>query len=254
MNYWEWFYKSFYNRKVIAYSRFRPITTTIGFVLMIIFIASIPYFISLNVTTVSSIQQLNRILENDLPNFYLSDGTLTAEDEEVYYNEEVLDGFFLIDPYNTLSQKELLQLDEGIALQQREFLFVSNGEIQSISYLLLGLQEVSKEDLSHRISLLLNFLPILLTIITSLLYVALAGLGFISISILAFLALLFKGKRNLEYRHMWLITAHSLTLPVILLYWIDILIYPIPFTAFIVSTFIIVLAAVTSIPIPKRSK
>ncbi|MCL7747203.1 DUF1189 domain-containing protein [Halalkalibacter alkaliphilus] len=254
MSYWEWFFKSFYNRKVIAYSRFRPITTTIGFVLMIIFIASIPYFISLNITIVSSVQQLDRILENDLPDFHLVEGTLVMEKEEVYITDEVSEGFFLIDPANSLTEGKLLELEEGIALQEKEFLFISNGQIQSISYSLLGLQELSKEDLSHRISQLLNFLPILLTIITSLLFVGLAGLGFLSITILAFLALFIKGKRKLEYRHMWIITAHALTLPVILLYWIDILIFPIPFTAFALSTFLIVLAAIRSIPIPKRHK
>ncbi|MDT8861743.1 DUF1189 domain-containing protein [Alkalihalobacillus sp. MEB130] len=254
MSYWEWFFKSFYNRKAIAYSRFRPITTTIGYVLFIIFLASIPYFISLNSSIITSINQLNRTLQHDLPNFHVSEGNLSWDGEEAFFAEEFNEGFFLIDPSNTFSETDLIQLDEGIALQQSEFIFVSDGQTHSVSYVLLGLQELSKEELSNRISQLQNFLPILLIIITSLLYVGLAGLGFLGISILAYCSLLIKGKRRLEYRHLWSITAHALTLPVIVLYWTDVLVIRIPFLAFVASTFLIVLLAVQSIPSIKAQK
>ncbi|GAE24750.1 hypothetical protein JCM9140_702 [Halalkalibacter wakoensis JCM 9140] len=252
MNFWEWFFKSFYSKKVIAYSRFRPITTTIAYVLFIIFIASIPYFISFNASTVTSIQQLERMLEYNSPNFHLKDGALVWEANEPYLLTEFSEGFFLIDPSASFKEEELLTMNEGIALLQNEFLFISDGQTQSVSYAVLGLQELSKEELIERVNQLQSFLPILLIIITALLYVGLAGLAYLGITILAYLALLVKGKRKLEYRHMWIITAHALTMPVILLYWMDTLILSIPFSAFAASTFLIVFLAIRSIPLPKK--
>ncbi|MFC0473515.1 DUF1189 domain-containing protein [Halalkalibacter kiskunsagensis] len=252
LSYWDWFLKSFYSKKVIAYSRFRPITSTIGYVLFIIFISSIPYFVTLYSTATSAVEQFDNMLQNDIPNFHLREGTLYWESEEPFYTEVAGEGFFLIDSSNTYSEQELQQLVDGIALQQREFLFIADGNSQSIPYTLLGLQEFTKEDLSKRINDLQGFLPILLFIIIFLLFVALSGLAFLGISLLAFVALLLKGARNLEYRHLWLITAHALTLPVILLAWVDVLFYPIPFSAFIASTFLLVLISVKSIPVPQK--
>ncbi|WP_332691023.1 DUF1189 domain-containing protein [Halalkalibacter lacteus] len=252
LSYWAWFRKSFYSKKVIAYSRFRPITSTIGYVLFIIFISSTPYFVTLYSTAISGVEQFDNILQNDIPNFQIREGALYWESEEPFYTEVAGEGFFLIDSSNTYTEQKLQQLHDGIALQQHEFLFIADGNSQSIPYTLLGLQEFSKDDLSKRISDLQGFLPILLLIIISLLFVALAGLAFLGVSLLALVALLFKGTRNLEYRHLWLITAHAITLPVILLFWVDVLIYPIPFSAFIASTFLFVVISIKSIPVPRK--
>ncbi|MFC0558087.1 DUF1189 domain-containing protein [Halalkalibacter alkalisediminis] len=252
LTFWEWFFKSFYSRKVIAYSRFRPITTTIGYVLFIVFIASIPYFVSLNMATYTGVDRLNHLLVSDLPSFQLINGSLQLDRTEPFYTEELGEGFVLIDPANFYSDEDLKLLNEGIALQQHNILFVANGNIQSISYTLLGLNELTKEELAKRIQDLQGFLPILLFIVTTLLYVGLSGLAYLGISILAFIATFFKRGRPLQYRHFWTITAHALTLPVIVLYWIDILVTPIPFSAFVLSTLLLVFMAVHTIPIPKR--
>jgi hypothetical protein len=254
LSYWNWFLKSFYSKKVIAYSRFRPITSTIGYVLFIIFISSIPYFISLYLAATTGVEQFDNILKNDIPNFHLKEGTLHWEGREPFYTEITGEGFFLIDSANTYTEQELLEFQDGIALQHREFLFIADGNSQAIPYTLLGLQEFTKDDLSKRLSDLQGFLPIFLSIIIILLFAALSGLAFLGVSLLAFVALLFNGSRNLEYRHLWLITAHALTLPVILLAWADVLFFSIPFSAFIVSTFLIVVISVKSIPIQKRNR
>ncbi|WP_169801103.1 DUF1189 domain-containing protein [Halalkalibacter krulwichiae] len=253
LNFWEWFIKSFYNKKVIAYSRFRPITTTIGYVLFIVFVASVPYFISFNTTTYSAVEKLNNLLLDDLPAFQISDGRLQADIDDYYYSDELNEGVVIIDPTNSFSEEQLIQLSEAVVLQRDQFFFVSNGTTQTISYTLLGLNELSKDDLSNRFSDLQSFLPVLLVILTGLLYSGLAGLAYLGISLLAVFALVLKGNRpSLQYRQLWSITAHALTLPVILLYWMDSLLFPIPFSAFFLSTLIIVLIAVWSIPKPKQ--
>lgn len=254
LNYWEWFFKSFYNTKVIAYSRFRPITTTIGYVLFIVFIASIPYFISINVTAYTGVERLNNLLKGDLPSFQLVNGSLHLDDKETFYTEELSEGFVLIDPDNKYTEDELLQLNEGVALQQQNILLIENGNIQTISYSLLGVSEFSKEELANRIQDLQGFLPILLLIITFLLYIGLSGLAYLGISILAFIATLMKGERpSIQYRHLWTITAHALTLPIIVLYWTDTLVVSIPFCAFILFTILLVYLAIRTIPKRKAS-
>ncbi|WP_227934970.1 DUF1189 domain-containing protein [Alkalihalobacillus deserti] len=253
LNYWEWFLKSFYSRKTIAYSRFRPITTTIGYVLFIVLIASIPYFISINITAHTGIDRLNNLLVGELPSFQIVNGSLQFENMETFYTDELSEGFVLIDPENKFSDDELKQLNEGIALQKQNILLVTNGNIQTISYTLLGLDEFTKDEFVKRIQDLQGFLPILQLIVTLLLYVGLSGLAYLGISLLALIAILFKGNRpSLHYRHLWTITAHALTLPVIVLYWIDTLVTSIPFSAFVLSTLLLVVMAVRTIPIPKR--
>jgi hypothetical protein len=252
LKYWEWFIKCFYSKKAIAYSRFRPITNTIGYVLLIVFIASIPYFVNFNVTSYKAIEKLNHLLSDDLPSFHLKNGELFLDSPEAFFTDELNEGFVLIDPSNQYTVEELEQLNEGIAFQQQNMHFVSNNQIQTLSYTLLGLNEFTKDELAKRIGDLKSFLPILLLIITALLYVGLAGLAYLGITLLAYVALIFKGRRaSLQYRHLWSITAHSLTLPVIFLYWMDTLFVPIPFSAFIFSTLFIVFLAVKSIPVPK---
>ncbi|GAE33440.1 DUF1189 domain-containing protein [Halalkalibacter akibai] len=253
MNFWKWFIQSLYNKKTIAQSRFRPITTTIGFVLFIVFVASIPYFLTFTSTTWTGVERLNNLLTEDLPFFEFVNGELKLDGSAEVYKTEFNDGFMLIDPDNRYTEQELVLLKDATAFQQQNILFISNGHVHSISYTLMGLHEFTKDDLSKRISDLQSFLPFLLLIISALIYVGLAGLVYLGISILALFGFLIKGeRRSLQYRHFWSITAHALTLPLISLYWIDTLILSVPFSLFVLSTLVLVFLAIKSIPIPKK--
>jgi len=223
---------------------------TLGSAMMV----SIPYFISLNATAYTGVDRLNNLLISDLPSFQLVNGSLYLDSEETFFTEEISEGFVLIDPNNKYSEDDLIQFNEGIALQQQNILFIKNGNIQTISYSLLGLNEFTNAELTKRIQDLHGFLPILLLIVTFLLFVGLSGAAYLGISIFAFIATLFKGDRaSLQYRHLWTITAHAMTLPVIALYWLDTLLFSIPFSAFILSTMIFVIVAIRTIPKRKAS-
>ncbi|NEU30725.1 DUF1189 domain-containing protein [bacterium LRH843] len=253
MNFWNWVVKSLYNRKVIAYSRFRPVTSTIWHVLFAIFIAGIPFFFTMNVTAISGVNQLKETMRHELPPFQLIDGTLHSENDEIYLSNHESGQAIVIDSTNSFSREELSQLGNGIALTHQEILIIDQGRIQGISYSLLGIQDFSKEQLAKRISDLSGFLPILLTIATILMYAALLGLAFLGISFLGLVGLLLRGARTfLDYRHLWLMTAHALTLPVILLYWIDTLVVKVPISAFLIATFVILFIAIKSIPLPRK--
>lgn len=253
MSFWKWLLKSFYDKRMIAYSRLRPITSTIWHVLFVMLVASIPFLITMSLTAISGVNQLKDTLQHDLPPFQLEGGTLQWESDDVYLLDEPDEQAILIDPDNTYSEEELVQLTNGIALQRNEILLINNGSLQAIPYTILGVQEFSKEQLSDRVADLQGFLPILLGIGTVFMYSGLAGLAFLGITVLAFIGLLLRGsKKFLEYRHLWLMTAHAMTLPAVFLYWIDTLFTHVPFSAFLITTFAILFFAIKSIPLPSR--
>ncbi len=110
MSFYKWLLKSFYDKRVIAYSRLRPITSTIWHVLLVIFIASIPFLITMNISAISGVQQLQDTLQHDLPPFQLERGTLHWESDDVYLLDEPDEGTILIDPANTYSEAELARI------------------------------------------------------------------------------------------------------------------------------------------------
>ncbi|MDV2884024.1 DUF1189 domain-containing protein [Alkalihalophilus pseudofirmus] len=253
MNAFQFFYKSLFDKKVIAYSRFQPITKALLHVLMVVFIACIPFIVSLIMTYVSSINQLEESLENDMPAFSLRDGELQAEVDEPYVNESLSEGVFVLDPNNQLTTQDLEQLGEGIIFQQNEALLFRYGSTHSVNYSLIGLQEVSDTELNERLTDIKGFLPFLLAIISLLMYSGVLGLAFLGITILAFVALLFRGTRkNIQYRHMWLITAYAMTLPVILFAWADVFIGGIPGYLLVLAVVCMIVYALSAIPKPKQ--
>jgi hypothetical protein len=253
MNGFQFFYKSFYDKKVLAYSRFQPITKAIFHVLAVIFIACIPFIFSLWMTYTTSVSQLEESLEKDLPSFSLENGKLQADLNEPYLNYSLNEGVFVLDPRNELSSTDLAELGEGVVFRHEEALLFRYGSTHSVSYALIGLQEVTDEELTERIGDVKGFLPLLLLIVSLLIYSGLLGVAFLGVTIFAYVGLLFRGKRkNIQYRHMWLITAYAMTMPVIAFAWVDVLIANIPAYLLLIATLAMVLYALLSIPIPKR--
>ncbi|MCM3712876.1 DUF1189 domain-containing protein [Halalkalibacter oceani] len=254
MSFWKWFTKC-YDRKVVAYSRLRPITSTIWHVLFVMLLASFPFVLSTMISAVANVEHLQETLQADLPDFQLVNGELSMEHEEVYIAEHTNDYLFVIDPNLTYPKEELPALHNGVVLQKQELIMIDEGHLQTVPYLLLGGQQLSGDQLKARIDDLAGFLPILLGVVSILMYAALAGTAFLGITALAFIGLAFRQKqRFLTYRHLWLMTAHAFTYPAIVLFWIDTFLWKVPFTAFVLATFVYLLLAMKSIPLPKQKK
>lgn len=252
MSFWNWLIKSLYNKKVIAYSRFRPITSTIWHVLFVVLIASIPFLISMNLAAVAGVNQLQETMDQDLPPFSIKNGILYSDDPSPFLSER--DGsFILIDPTNSYSEDELMKSQNGLALLYDKALLFDNGHIQSIPYLILGSEELSRDGVIKRLHDLQGFLPILLAVVTIFMYLGILGVVFLGITFLSFLGLPLRGARKMiGYRHLWVMTAHALTLPVISLYWIDTFFLKVPITIFLIATYVLLLFGVKAIPIPKK--
>ncbi|MCM3761461.1 DUF1189 domain-containing protein [Alkalihalobacillus oceani] len=254
MSFWKWFMKC-YDRKVVAYSRLRPITSTIWHVLFVMLLASLPFVLSTMISAVHNVGHLQETLQADLPDFQLINGQLSMEHQDVFITEHTNDYLFVIDPNHMYAKEDLAALQNGIVLQKQELIMIDGGHLQPVPYLLLGGQQLSGDQLKERIDDLAGFLPILLGVVSILMYAALAGTAFLGITVLAFIGLAFRRKRRfLTYRHLWLMTAHAFTYPVIILFWIDALLWKVPFSAFVLATFVYLLLAMNSIPLPKQKK
>ncbi len=206
-----------------------------------------------NLSAVQGVKQLQQTLQQELPPFSIENGYLHTEQSSVFLLEHDEIGTILIDPANSYSDKQLSDLGNGIALTYDKALMINHGQFQAIPYTLLGIDELTKEELNNRIKDLKGFLPILLTIVTIFIYLGLLAIVFLGITILGYLGILLRGHhKSIQYRHLWVMTAHSLTLPVIVLYWIDALITRVPITIFVLATYAILFLAIRTIPIPKK--
>ncbi|WP_062046352.1 DUF1189 domain-containing protein [Bacillus sp. JCM 19034] len=253
MSFMSWFYKSFYQFKVIAYSRFRPITNTLGHILFLVFVASLPYLIIMNVTIYNTVHQLKETIHIGLPTFSIENGQLTLENDETYielYNDQL--GSLILDPHEQLTEHDY-HGEHVIIFSQHTIEMYSANESYSLSYSLLGLNNVTNSDVIERVDQLSNFLPLLLTIVTILLYVILAGTAYLGVTIIALFALLLRQNRKLEYRHMWSVSAHAMTLPTVAFFWIDALLLDLHYIWFLLFSITMIIFSIRTIPLP-RSK
>lgn len=255
MHFLTWFTKSLYQLKIIAYSRLRPITSTIWHILFLTFIASIPYLLSISIFIFSVVNDLEQSLHNDLPSFIIVDGVLQMDSSEVYILNQNSDiGFLLFDPTNSYTNEDLLVLGTGITFGEDQLLYVKNEQIQSIPYTLLGIEQLTTAEIIERINQLQGFLPLLLGIITLALYIALAGFAFLGITIIAIFSLLLRSGRSLEYRHLWNIAAHAITLPTILYYWVDVLLLSLPSMVYFIACLLVIYFSIRTIPNRKKKE
>ncbi|MCK0471527.1 DUF1189 domain-containing protein [Halalkalibacter sp. APA_J-10(15)] len=253
MNFSSWFYKSLTQFKVIAYSRFRPITSTIGHVFLFVLIASLPYFFIMNTSIYHSVQQLKDTIHLGLPSFSIENGELLLEEDTPYFqlkNDQL--GTLLFDPNQSFSEDHLAD-SRGIVFSQHDLHIIDYNESLTVSYSLLGLNGVNEGDINDRVEQLHSFIPLLLIIITLFLYAILSGSAYLGITLLAFLALPIRQKRNLEYRHLWSIAAHAITLPTLLFFWVDTLIIDLHIIWYIIVSMSMITLSIRQIPLPRKT-
>ncbi|KGA95995.1 hypothetical protein AJ85_20375 [Alkalihalobacillus alcalophilus ATCC 27647 = CGMCC 1.3604] len=254
MKFYQLFYKSLYDLKVIAYTRLQPITKALLHVTVLALIAFLPFIISSSFTLNNQLNQIKALVETDLPEFTINSNQLHSNLSEPFVEHSDATGFLIVDPNNQYSLTELHQYGNGVALQKNNLISFAEGQAQDISYNLLGVEQMGSDQLLERISELAGFLPILLPLIGFFNYVSLLGTTFLGISLLAVLGLLLRGKRNqLQYKHLWNMSAYSLTLPVILFGWIEVFIPLSPFLL-ILASIAMLTAVVRKVPIPKPRK
>jgi len=255
MNIFKQFYKSLYSPKDIAMFRFQGIGKTILYVFFLTLISLIPAIYYLSSATVNGLDAIQNSIENELPSFQIANGELHSDEKApLIINKE---GFTInFDSTRTVTIDDLSKNNEAIAILKNEAYFIANGQVQSLPYSMLSDMSITNEDILNLLQSIDSSLVIIIPIMIAIIYVFTLGLNFIQISVLALLGLLLKKvlMRNIQYRHLWRISAYSVTLPTIFFAIMEGLKTTVPNGALInwFVAYIVLFLVIKEIPLPKK--
>ncbi|MBP3041838.1 DUF1189 domain-containing protein [Bacillaceae bacterium Marseille-Q3522] len=252
MNIFKQFYKSFYSPKDLAAFRFQGIGKTILYVFFIAFLTVLPSLIYFNNAFINGISDLQQSLENDLPDFSISNGELTAEsDVPVISKQDTIT--IIIDDTGTIEEDDLEDYDHAIALLKNNPYFVTNGIVQP--YFTYDFFQINKNNLTEITGNLDSFLWILIPFISLVSILFSSAFKFIEVTFLALLGMLIINpiRRKASYRQLWRMSAYSITLPAVFFMIMDALQTKVPNGLYIYWTvaFIILLLSIKELP-PSR--
>ncbi|WP_026700307.1 DUF1189 domain-containing protein [Salibacterium aidingense] len=221
MNTIQTFIKCLHSPTYIGRFRFKSIGKTIGYVFLLMFLASIPAGVFLTNTVFSGVSQLESALSHEeLPQFSISNGRLSSEMDEPFRKMEDAQGNIIIfDPSGRTTADEL-ELGENVtAFLEERFVLEMNGDRQTFRYEQAGNFHIEKEDLLSYMEsvdgLLLLFIPVILVCM----YLLTTALKFIGIFSLSVFGLLIRKASPipLSYRQIWIICAYTVTLPTLIM-------------------------------------
>ena len=214
MNIFKQFWLSLYSPKDIAKFRFQGIGKTILYVFLLVFLTSLPAFILTGNSINNGVSSFQNAVKNELPDFKISNGQLQSDaDTPIELSYKEFDIFF--DASGTLTAEDIaFKSNNAFGLLKNELVFVTNGIAQTQPLSLAEGFELTNTDILDFMESMKGLLVIVLAMIIITSYIFTASLKFIEISILALFALLIlnTGRKNLQYRHVWRISAYSVTL------------------------------------------
>lgn len=252
MNVFKQLFASLYSPPVIAATRNQGIGKTIFYVFLLTLISIIPSAWYFSAMTLEAAETAKVIIAEDLPDFKVNSGTLTADTDKPYKTEE--NGFtFIVDPTGGLTKEDVeLDSDNAFALLKNEFVIVADGIAQESSYNMLGDVEMNRLVLNDLVQSADSILAIAIPLMILGIYLFSSAGVFIKITFFAVFGLLFKNalRRQLGYRHLWRMTAYSITLPTIFFTIMAAFQAAVPFSSFInwFVTFIMLYLALKEVP------
>lgn len=256
MNIFQQFIKSLYSPATIAKFRAAKMGRTILYVFLLMLIASIPMFIALSISISAFFSSGDQLID-EVPDFNIEDGVLESDQEEPYVNDQD-DMTLVFDSSGEVSPADVEDYGNVIALLEREIIFVSDGIAERVSYADFGI-DVSKQEFESFYDTLSDLSILIITIVLAGFYLFNTALKFIGIFALSLIALLWKRKKadQLTYKHCWILSAYTVTLPTIILAAFELIGFPLPFPiSFVVYWTIAVIMinkVLNEVPAPKRS-
>lgn len=208
--------KSMYSTKDIAKYRNQGIGKTILYILLLTLISAIPTMTHLSTEISSSMKSLEQIIQDDFPSFTIKDGQLSMNDNEPFIKE--LDEFTLIiDGSESFHINDLEIYRNALALLKDKFVLITEYQSQSIDYSMFEGILVNENDLQMFISTFESMMPMFLIVMNIILFILVSIVAFMEIFVLALFGLILKNiiGLNLKYRHVWILTSYSITLPTI---------------------------------------
>jgi hypothetical protein len=247
-------WKSLSSTKHIASFRFQKIGKAILYVFFLSFLSMLPNGIYLSVNFSSGINELIEVIETKVPEFSIKDGTLHSSLlKPVEFQEDHFK--FVFDSSGSITKQDIQSEDETVALLQNEIVVSLNQQVQIFEYSLLQQSTYNKKDILSILYHAKQVMPIFIVVFLLLMYLIASGSKFIEISILAFIGLLFKNVllRNVNYRHLWILSVYSVTMTTVFFTVMDALHTNVPFDFYInwMVNMIILFLAIKEIP-PKK--
>ncbi|MDX8364217.1 DUF1189 domain-containing protein [Cytobacillus sp. IB215665] len=249
--------KSLYSTNDIAKFRFQGIGKTILYVFLLTLISIIPtaYFIASDIS--KGVNKINDLFESDLPSFYIEDGKLSIPGEEpILISKD--DFSLIIDSRENISNNDAVNnIDgDGLALLKNRAVYVSNANEQSFYYSSFGDITFSSDDMQNVISTLDSLLIIIIPVFILIMYIFSSGMKFLGITLLAFIGMIINSvlTRKITYRHSWILSAYSVTIPTLFFTLMGTfnVIIPAQFTLNVIISVIILSLVIQQIPIPKK--
>lgn len=216
MNIFLQFYKSLFSPKDISLFRHQGIGKTILYVFFLTLLSVLPTVFYSGSAIINGLNAIDETIDSDLPDFEITEGQLHTE-EEVPVTLNKNNFTIIVDSTGAVDPSVLSESGNTIALLKNVVYILAEGQEQTYPYTLLTSGTLTKNDLSDFLASAESLMPIIIPLIAIVIYIFAAGIRFIEISLLALAGLLIKKAlaKKLEYRHLWRMSAYSITLPAI---------------------------------------
>lgn len=213
---WRRLLQSLYSPVHIARFRFHPIGKAISYVFFLSLIATLPIAIYFTMSINKMIDSTHQLLKQELPSFEVINGKLTSNENEPIERTHS-DVTILFDSTGTLTTDDATRYVNAVAFLKEELVLVANGHVQSYPYAFMQVDRFTREDVYEFARTLQSLLPIVIALSFLVLYFFTCMSKFLYVTVLAFIGLIFRGTLNKRgtYRHMWSISAYSITLATI---------------------------------------
>lgn len=251
MNIFKQFIRSIYSPKDIASFRNQGIGKTILYVFFLSLITVIPTMIYFSTAFTNGISSAKETIQEEIPSFTIKDGQLqTDQTEPIFIDRD--DFTIVLDGTGAVDQASLKNRGNTIGILKDEFVLIAGGQTESYSYSLMNDLTISKKDFTDFLNVIEKSLVIIIPIVIIISFIFASALQFIEISIVAAFGLLIKNslRKNLQYRHLWRMSACAVTLPTVFFFIMDFLKTAVP-SAFLINFFVslvILLLAIKDVP------
>ncbi|PLT30996.1 DUF1189 domain-containing protein [Peribacillus deserti] len=256
MNIFVQFYKSLYSPKDIARFRFQGIGKTILYLFFLSLISVLPSLYILNTEIVEGVKIAKSTINSELPAFEIKNGTLSSSVDKPFSLRKDDFNIFL-DETGTLSKEEVQsKAGSSIALLKEEFVFSARGQSQSYPYSMAQRMDINNQTALNVLDKIQSLYFILLPVLSLMIYLSSAAILFFQTTIIALVGLFLAQtmKRKLQYRHLWRLTAYSITLATFFFAIMGLLQTQVMYRSFInwFVTLTILYLAIREVPTPKQ--
>ena len=255
MNIFKQFYKSLYSPRDIASFRLQGIGKTILYVFLLTLLSVVPTLYYINTTISETVQLTKETIKEELPDFTIENGELhSSKNAPITINK----GNFAIifDSTGAMDAGTISKHGDTLAILKHEIVLNSAGESNTLPYSMMAIDTITSQDISAFLDSSESAMAIILPFLSLTIFLFSSGLKFIEVSILALVGLLLKNfvGKNLAYRHIWRMTAYSVTLSTVFFMVMDLIKTTVP-NGFLINWFvslIILLLAIKEIPSTKK--